>query len=68
MSEEMMMMDKLPCQNCGELVEVCLPFYGCVFCSECKRGESYETADAPEFKKKIEWPTRKENNAEKTKR
>ena len=54
MSKEMMM-DKLPCQNCGKLVDVCLPFYGCVFCSECMKGESYETADAPEFKERVVW-------------
>lgn len=47
--------EELPCQNCGKLVWVTLPFYGCVFCSDCMKGESYETADAPEFKRKFVW-------------
>ena len=46
---------KLPCQNCGKLVIVHIPFYGCIFCSECMKDESYETADAPEFKRKFDW-------------
>ena len=46
------MTKEIPCQNCGKLVLVAVPFYGCVFCSECMQGESYETADAPEFKEK----------------
>jgi hypothetical protein len=41
---------EIPCQNCGTLVNVRLPFYGCVFCSDCMKFESFETADAPEFK------------------
>lgn len=44
---------ELPCQSCGKLVTVMLPFYGCVFCSDCIKGESYETADSEEFKGKI---------------
>lgn len=48
-------MSELPCQNCGKLVRVMLPFYGCVFCEDCASGESYETADAPEFKRKLNW-------------
>ncbi len=43
----------MSCQSCGEQVYVQLPFYGCVFCSECIGGESFETADAAEFKPKI---------------
>lgn len=40
----------VPCQNCGKLVHICLPFYGCVFCDECMEGESYRyTATAKEF-------------------
>jgi len=44
---------ELPCQNCGELVWVTVPFYGCVFCPDCMQGESYESADAPEFKRRF---------------
>lgn len=44
--------EELPCQNCGKLVLVTVPFYGCIFCSECIESESYETADAPEFKER----------------
>ena len=43
------------CQNCGKKVMVPSPFYGCVFCSDCMGGESYETADAPEFKPGYKW-------------
>jgi hypothetical protein len=24
-----------PCQNCGKMVKVMLPFIGCIFCSDC---------------------------------
>lgn len=44
---------KMPCQNCGKMVNVMVPFYGCIFCSECMKGESYETADAAEFKRYV---------------
>ena len=47
--------NEIPCQNCGKLVSVILPFYGCVFCDECAKGQSYEAADAPEFKEKIKY-------------
>ena len=40
----------LPCQNCGKIVTVKVPFYGCIFCADCMKTQSYETADAPEFK------------------
>lgn len=43
------------CQNCGKKVMVPSPYYGCVFCSDCKKTESYETADAPEFKRRYKW-------------
>ena len=43
------------CQNCGKKVMIPVPFHGCVFCSDCIKGESYETADAPEFKKRYDW-------------
>lgn len=46
---------KLNCQNCGKEVEVIVPFFGCVFCPECMKGESYETADAAEFKHRYTW-------------
>jgi hypothetical protein len=45
---------ELPCQNCGKLVTVALPFVGCVFCSDCWE-PSFITADAPEFKPRYDW-------------
>ena len=36
---------ELPCQNCGTLVTVHLPFIGCVFCEECSHGISYSDAE-----------------------
>lgn len=27
-----------PCQNCGKLVKVQVPFVGCVFCGDCMIG------------------------------
>ena len=38
-----------PCQNCGRLVLVLLPFVGCVFCADCMRADSPWEANAPEF-------------------
>ena len=31
---------EVPCQNCGGLVTVSLPFIGCVFCSDCMQSDS----------------------------
>ena len=31
---------ELPCQNCGRLVLVSLPFIGCVFCGDCIHSDS----------------------------
>ena len=31
---------EIPCQNCGKMVTVMLPFIGCVFCSDCMKGDS----------------------------
>ncbi len=44
---------KLACQNCGELVDVIIPFVGCVFCADCMKGETYNDASAREFYKVI---------------
>jgi hypothetical protein len=46
---------EVPCQSCGKVVRVTLPFYGCVFCSDCKNSDGDHTADAPEFKPKYNW-------------
>ena len=46
---------ELPCQNCGKLVMVAIPFYGCIFCDECMKFQSYETADASEFKERYSY-------------
>lgn len=34
---------ELPCFSCGELVAVMLPFYGCVYCTDCGQAKSYFT-------------------------
>lgn len=31
---------EVPCQNCGRLVTITLPFVGCVFCSDCMNNDS----------------------------
>ena len=31
---------EIPCQNCGKLVTVMIPFIGCIFCSDCMIGDS----------------------------
>ena len=54
-SKEPLKLIEVGCQNCGKKVMVPSPFYGCVFCPDCMRGESHETADAPEFKRRYEW-------------
>ena len=33
-------LSEIPCFNCGKLVSVMLPFYGCIYCSECMKGGS----------------------------
>jgi len=33
---------EVPCQNCGRLVAVIVPFLGCVFCSECMESDKEE--------------------------
>jgi len=50
-SEKSIKFIEVGCQNCGKKVMVPSPYYGCVFCPDCRKTESYETADAPEFKK-----------------
>lgn len=32
---------EIPCQGCGKLITVVLPFTGCPFCSHCLRGRSW---------------------------
>ena len=29
-----------PCQNCGRMVTIMLPFLGCVFCGDCMGADS----------------------------
>jgi len=38
-------LSEVPCFNCGKLVSVMLPFYGCIFCSDCMKGGAYSSAD-----------------------
>ena len=30
---------QIPCMNCGKMVTVTLPFYGCIYCAECMEGQ-----------------------------
>ena len=41
-----------PCQNCGILVTILLPFVGCVFCSDCIKADSSYEATAENFQEK----------------
>ena len=49
---------EVPCQNCGRLVLVLLPFVGCVFCADCMMADSSWEANAPEFQER--WLVKKE--------
>ena len=51
---------KVPCQNCGVLVDVMLPFIGCVSCEECQDAINNITADAAEFKRRTSWAKEQE--------
>lgn len=31
----------IPCQNCGTIITVPNPFYGCAFCSKCMNPTAY---------------------------
>ncbi len=31
---------EVPCQNCGKMVTIMLPFFGCVFCGDCSQADS----------------------------
>ena len=50
--EETPTMGKMPCQNCGKMVTVMLPFIGCVFCGDCMRGDSSSEANSEAFHKR----------------
>lgn len=41
--KQKMELGELPCQSCGTLVSVWLPFHGCVFCPECSGSKGYFT-------------------------
>jgi hypothetical protein len=41
---------KAPCQNCGRLVIIVLPFVGCVFCGDCNKEDTWNGADSEYFK------------------
>ncbi len=38
-----------PCQNCGRMVTVMLPFIGCVFCNDCARSDSGQYDGTEDF-------------------
>ena len=31
---------EVPCQNCGRMVTILVPFVGCVFCGDCMRNDT----------------------------
>ena len=33
--EQEIALGEAPCQNCGKMVAIMLPFIGCVFCEDC---------------------------------
>ncbi|MBA7652256.1 hypothetical protein ES703_60086 [subsurface metagenome] len=35
---------EVACFNCGDMVRVTLPLYGCVYCEECSRLTVYSSA------------------------
>lgn len=35
LSKQERTLGEVPCQNCGKMVTVLLPFIGCVFCGDC---------------------------------
>jgi len=48
---------KVPCQNCGKLVEVTLNengyYVGCVFCNDCMRGQSWSAGTESFSKERV---------------
>jgi len=32
---------EVPCQGCGKLMTVALPFIGCPFCNDCMQSKAY---------------------------
>jgi len=42
---------EVPCQNCGRMVTVVLPFIGCVFCDDCMKDDSSSDANSEAFHK-----------------
>lgn len=38
-----------PCQNCGKMVTISLPFLGCVFCGDCMRSDSGQYDGTEDF-------------------
>ena len=46
---------KVPCYDCGKLVEVFFPFCGCVYCGDCGSAKDYhESANTEDFKRGLE--------------
>ena len=40
---------KAPCQNCGKMVTILLPFVGCVFCGDCGINDSGQNDGTEDF-------------------
>ncbi|KKL57202.1 hypothetical protein LCGC14_2237810 [marine sediment metagenome] len=38
-----------PCQNCGRMVTIILPFVGCVFCGDCAGADSGQYDGTEDF-------------------
>ncbi len=43
----------VPCQNCGKMVTIMVPFVGCVFCNDCSKGSGTWEANTEDFKQVI---------------
>ena len=46
-----------PCQNCGKMVTISLPFIGCVFCSDCIKSDTGWNDGTEDFyeKRRLKW-------------
>ncbi len=49
---------EVPCQNCGVMTLVTLPFVGCVFCGDCNTNDSGQNDGTEDFydRRREYWP------------
>jgi hypothetical protein len=50
------------CQNCGKHVLVTIPFYGCVFCEDCKNESKIYTSGTEDFIPRFKYIKSKERD------